>query len=293
MGIKLGFLMGIDYSKLDIYQSHIAFNNVDNSAALSLKGKYYQSKGPGNFDARSFLPTTRSPGVQLTIGTAYKTDDNITIQANLKDLGFVHWFDESHISNFNTTQTIHGLTTGKREDSIYNHVNSMLHNNRLPGSFSMPTDAKFELSATKSYWMNDDRSLKYSPTLIVSKELYYSGATGAIVNRFEYDEKYNLTLTGAYNNADLLSVGLQLMFKTYRGEFYIGSDKLMQSFGLLSSVHNYQTYTNGSFTGASFFMGFSYKFGPVIEHPLNSSVMNTGEKGFLARLYNRLFKTYQ
>jgi hypothetical protein len=29
----------------------------------------------------------------------------------------------------------------------------------------------------------------------------------------------------------------------------------------------------------------------VIEHPLNSSVMETGERGFLGRLYNRLFKT--
>jgi hypothetical protein len=105
--------------------------------------------------------------------------------------------------------------------------------------------------------------------------------------------KYHASLTVSYDNASLLGVGLQLMYKTYNGEFYIGSDKLMQTAELATAKSNYSSYTNGSFTGASFFMGFALKFGPVIEHPLNSSVMETGEKGFLARLYNRLFKTYK
>jgi hypothetical protein len=65
----------------------------------------------------------------------------------------------------------------------------------------------------------------------------------------------------------------------------------MQTVAVAGARSNYSSYTNGSFTGASFFLGFSLKFGPVIEHPLNSSIMETGERGFLGRLYNRLFKT--
>jgi hypothetical protein len=38
-------------------------------------------------------------------------------------------------------------------------------------------------------------------------------------------------------------------------------------------------------------MGFSLKFGPVVEHPMNASSIPTGEKGFLGRLWGRWFKT--
>ncbi|MEO6852208.1 MAG: DUF5723 family protein, partial [Mucilaginibacter sp.] len=61
-GFKISALMGIDYNKLNIDESHVNFDQTTNSATISLKGKYYQSKGPGNFDTRSFFPTSRSPG---------------------------------------------------------------------------------------------------------------------------------------------------------------------------------------------------------------------------------------
>jgi len=290
LGFKLSMLMGIDYSKLDIYESHVSFDNTNDAATFSLRGKYYLSKGPGNLDARSFLPTTRSPGAQISIGTAYKTEDNITIQANIKDLGFIHWFNESSIASFDETETAKGISTNKREGNILNVVKNILKNNRLNQSFTTATDGKFELSMTKSYWVNNDMTVKYSPTVIVSKELFYNGTVGALVNHFQY-KNYHASLTASYDNNNLVNVGLQLMIKSYNGEFFIGSDKLAQTFGLAGASSNYSSYTNGSFTGASFFMGFSYKFGPVVEHPMNSSVMNTGERGFLGRLYNRLFKT--
>jgi hypothetical protein len=289
-GIKLAFLMGIDYNKLDVDESHITYDNANDDATISLRGRYYQSKGPGSFDLRSFLPTSRSPGAQVSIGTSYKTEDNVTIQANLKDLGFIHWYDASSIANFDATETAQGISTKSRENNIYNTVNSILKDDRIVQSFTTATDAKFELSGTKSYWLDDDMSVKYSPTLVASKEIMYNGFTGALVNHFQY-ENYHASLTASYDNMNLFNLGLQLMIKSYNGEFYIGTDKLAQTFGLASAIHNYSSYTNGSFTGASFFIGFSMKFGPVIEHPMNSSTMNTGEKGFLGRLYNRLFKT--
>jgi len=35
----------------------------------------------------------------------------------------------------------------------------------------------------------------------------------------------------------------------------------------------------------------AFRLGPVIEHPMNSSTIPMGEKGFLGRLWGRLFKT--
>ncbi len=291
LGFKLGLLMGVDYNKLDIRQSHISFDNINNTETISMAGRYEQSQGPGNFDGRSFLPSSRSPGLQVSLGSAFKTEEHITFQVNLKDIGFIHWYNHSNAANFSATEVITGTTSAKREDNLINGVKTILRDNKTMASFTSPTNSKFELSATKSYYLDDNNLIKYSPTLVASKELLYSGFTGAFVNRFQY-ENYNLSLTGSYDNLNLFNVGLQFMVKSPNGEFYIGTDKLAQSASLLGSVHNYSSYSNGSFTGASFFLGFSLKFGPVIEHPLNASVMPNGERGFLGRLYNRLFKTY-
>jgi hypothetical protein len=155
------------------------------------------------------------------------------------------------------------------------------------------TDSRFELSATKSYYLDDNNSIKYSPTLIASKELLYNGFTGAMVNHFQY-KTYHVSVTTSYDNQNLFNVGLQLMLKSHNNEFFIGSDRLMQTMGLAgTSGANAASYANGPYTGADIFMGFSLKFGPVIEHPLNASIIPIGQKGFLGRLWNRLFKTYQ
>lgn len=290
-GAKLGFLLGTDYSKVDINQSQVTFDRADDVAIISMTGKYYQSKGPGNLDFRSFLPVTRSPGLQLSLGTTYKTEEGITFQANLKDLGFIHWYNNSEVYNFSGTQSAQNISGPKREDSVYSAINAILKSAGNVSSFNAPTDARFELSASKSYWLDDDRMFKYSPTLIVSKELWYNGVTGALVNRFQYQQRYNVSLTATYDNQSLFNLGTQFMYKTYNGEFFIGSDRLFQSVSFAMAKSNFATYTGGAFTGASFFIGFSMKFGPVIEHPLNASTIPTGEKGFLGRLYNRLFKT--
>ena len=291
LGVKLGMLLGVDYNKLDINQSHISFDNVSNTETVSLAGKYYKSQGPGNFDGQSFLPNTRSSGVQLSLGSSYKTEDHITLQFNLKDLGFIHWYNNSTIANFSGTELITGTTSAKRETNLVNGALQILNFNKGLASFTSATNSKFEISASKTYFVDDDKTIKYIPTLIASKELLYSGFTGAFVNRFQY-QNYNVSLTGTYDNLNLFNLGLQFMIKSANGEFFIGSDKLTQSLSLLSASHNYASYTNGSFTGASFFLGFSLKFGQVIEHPLNASTIPTGERGFLGRLYNRLFKTY-
>ena len=290
LGIKVGLLMGVDYTKLDTYESHISFNKLNDAATLSLRGKYEFSKGPGNFDNRSFLPTTRSPGAQISIGTSYKTDDDITFQANIKDLGFIHWYDNSVISNFDNTTTITGLSSAKRERNIYGDAYDLLVSGGRYTSFTSYTDGRFELSATKSYYLNDN--IKYSPTLIASKELLYNGFTGAMVNRFQF-MNYNVSLTGSYDNLNLFNLGLQFMYKSHNGEFFIGSDRLVQSVSFISATGGSGSYSNGSFTGGDIYLGFAWKFGPVIEHPLNANTIPDGQKGFIARLWNRIFKTYQ
>ncbi len=135
---------------------------------------------------------------------------------------------------------------------------------------------------------------KYSPTLVASKELFYPGFIGGLVNPVQY-KNFILTLTATYDDLETFNLGAQVMVKTPNFEFYIGSDKLTQTASLASEVINKNSpgvSENSAYTGADFFIGFSLKFGPVIEHPMNASSIPTGEKGFLGRLWGRLFKTY-
>jgi len=293
-GVKISALLGIEYQKLDVTNSNVVYDNIKDTAGVALKGKYYQSYVPGTFTKQDYLPEFRNPGLSISIGTTYRTEDSFILQGNIKDLGFIHWSPRSHVYDFDKSAVIQGLSTPKREDSIYNKVYDIIHNNPTVGSFTTPIDGRAELSINKSFWIDDDKNFKYSPTLIASKELFNPGFIGALVNPFQY-QKYILTLTTTYDDLKIFNLGAQFMMKTPNWEFYFGSDKLAQSVSLLSEATNKNSpgiNQNSAYTGADFFIGFSIKFGPVIEHPMNASAIPTGEKGFLGRLWARLFKTY-
>ena len=291
VGLKVGFLMGIDYTKLDIYESHLSFDRLNDAATISLRGKYQYSKGPGNFDKQSFYPTSRSPGLQVSAGLSYTTDENITFQANIKDLGFIHWYSNSTVNNFDNTTTIFGLSSAKRERNIYGSVYNLIKQGYQNTSFNSSTDGRAELSATKMFSINDDNTLKYVPTLIAAKDLFYDGFAGAMVNRFQY-KSINGSIMASYDNLNLFNVGLQFMYKPNNMEVFLGSDRLLSTVKFAGSTGKGSTYTNGSYTGADIYFGFAIKFGPVIEHPLNANTIPDGNKGFLARLWNRIFKAY-
>jgi len=292
-GFKFSALLGIQYQKLTVTNSNAVYDNAKDTIGLGLAGKYYQSFVPGHFISRDYLPTLRNPGASISMGATYRTEDSYIIQGNIKDLGFIHWSPHSQIYNFDNNAVIQGLTTSQREDSVYNKLYHILHNSATTGSFTTPIDGRAELSINKSFWIDDDHLFKYSPTLVASKELFYPGFIGALVNPVQY-EKYILTLTATYDDLKTFNLGAQFMMKTPNWEWFIGSDKLAQSVSLLSDALNKNSpgiNQNSAYTGASFFIGFSIKFGPIVEHPMNASTIPTGEKGFLGRLWGRLFKT--
>jgi hypothetical protein len=292
LGVKISALSGVQFEKLNITGSNVIYDKLLDTAGVHLRGTYYSSYIPGPFARPDYLPGFRNPGASISIGTSYRTEDGVTFQGNIKDLGFIHWSGLSRIYTFDNSANIGGLSTPKREDSIYNKIVGIIRNNATIGAFTTNIDGRAEISATKSFWLDDDRSFKYSPTAIASKELFYTGFAGALVNPFQYD-KYVVTVTTAYDDLKEFSLGLQFMIKTSNFEFYIGSDKLTQSTSLaLEYLNKNPSPINSSYTGANIFLGFAVKFGPLVEHPMNASSIPKGEKGFLGQLWNRFFKTY-
>jgi hypothetical protein len=297
IGIKFSALSGISYDETDVYQSNISFNKAADAGTISMRGVSYSSGSAGKSFAQSFLPTFLNPGASISLGTTYRTRDGFTLQGNIKDLGFIHWNNSSAVYNFNnfgSPVTIKGLSTPFREDSIYNKVHYITRTNPTTTGFTTPTNGLVEISASRSYWLDYDNQFKFSPTLIASKELFYTGFTAALVTPVQY-QNYSVTLTSSYSDLKLFDFGGQFMIKSPNGEFFIGSERLFQTGSLIASAFSpktaqNQTYsTPAGFTGADFFIGFSVKFGPIIEPPMNSNHVPNGEKGLIGRMFDRIF----
>ena len=293
IGLKFSVLSGVEYQQLNINSSNATFDNVTDAAQATLQGTYKAAYIPGQFTKNDYLPTFRSPGASISVGSTYTTEDNFVLQGNIKDLGFIHWSPRSTIYNFDGTQTFPGLSSPSREDTIYKYVSKIIHNEATEGSFTTPIDGLAELSLHKVFFIDDDHLFSYAPTLVASKELFYNGFVGALVNPIQY-QYYSLTLTPSYNDLKVFSFGAQFMYRKPNWEIYIGSDRLAQTVSLTSealSKHSAGVDQNSGYTGANIFLGFSLKLGPLIEHPMDASSIPNGEKGFLGRLWGRLFKT--
>lgn len=292
LGFKLSALFGIQYQSVDVKQSHLELDKPNDLAILSMQGKYINNYIPGTFNTRDYLPTLRNPGASISLGTSIKTRDAFNLQFNLKDLGFIHWSNRSYIYNFDGTDTIPGLSTSRRERNIYDAQKNITHTNRVGGPFVTHTNAKIEVSANKVYALDYDNVLKYAPTLILSKELFYQTYTAALVNPILY-KNYTVSLVTSYDSYRIFNLGGQFMVKSPNAEFFIGTERLVPTgrLAFAAAKNDGQINYQGAYSGFDVYMGVSFKFGSVIEHPLNASFIPMNQKkGFFTRLYNRLFK---
>lgn len=291
LGFKLSGLLGIVYNKVNINHSYITFDQPNDQAFLSLVGQYYASFEPGKFTQHDLLPSFKNPGASISVGASYLTQEKVKLQWNIKDLGFIHWNKLSEVGVFNNTGIIRGLSQPGVEDSIAKTAAALVQSNSAAHSFTSPTNAKAEFSAAKAYWI-DSWGAKYTPTFILSKELFYTGFTGAMVNHLQFNNFIG-TATVAYDDLHELSLGGQLMVKSPNAEFYIGCDRMPQTFNMVNAAYGGSAANKkaGIYSGANFFIGFSIKMGAVIEHQANASHIPMGnEDGFFKRFWGRVFK---
>lgn len=85
----------------------------------------------------------------------------------------------------------------------------------------------------------------------------------AFVNAVQY-KNYSLALTTAYDDANIFTISLQLMYQTPIMTFTPGSGNMTQPASILSATVNHSRGTtdpNGSYTAANIFLGFSLNLG--------------------------------
>jgi hypothetical protein len=296
-GIKISALSGLNYNKIQINQSGITFDNPNDQATLFLQGDNYTSGSSNNSTIIENLGYGfHNPGAAISIGTSYLDENGIKWQGNIKDLGFIHWNNNSSVVSFSSDSVITGISSPNREDNILKQAGNISSANARKTGFTSTTNGLIELSANKTYLFDYDKQFQFSPTLIASKELFYSGFTAALVAPLQYD-RYIVTLTSSYNDLKLFNLGGQFMIKSINSEFFIGSERAMPTVHFISTaIHStgdpnqtQVTTAQKPYTGLDFFIGVSWKFGQLIERRLNTSSVPDGDKGFIGRIWEKLF----
>lgn len=285
IGVKLSTLLGIYYTSFNIEHSGFSVANNGTQATLFLKGKYASSYS-GTFGKRDFAGY-KNPGAAVSFGMQAQLESGFLLQGNIKDFGFIRWNSKSVTSDYDRSESVDRISTTRKNDSrIITEADSLASRQLTQHSFIAPVDGKADLSISKKF--NVFTADFYTqPTFIVSKNLFYNGLTAAFVNHFNY-KSFWFTALAMYNNDKVWNAGAQLMIKSANAEFYFGAEQLLRSVQFLSNSGT----NNSKATGIGAFLGFSAKFGKVIEHPANASYISMGEeKGVFNKLWRRIFKS--
>jgi hypothetical protein len=256
-GFKFSVLSGIVFNEGYIDQSSLTVNN--NRQTIALKGAYRANfLREDDLEYSMLKPDFKNPGISASFGTTYIAPSGVFIMANIKDLGFIHWNKNSTTVLIDDVITLN-RTTASASKTFQRQLVSLVNRKNIPGNFYTPTNAKIDFLISKNFgW--------YQPNFIVSKNMLYNGGDVVLVNNFKLNA-LSLSISPAYNFNQFFLVGAQAMCQTPNFEFFVGTDDLIRT----TLIFKRSSFEKTGSIGASLYVGFSMKFGYVVEHPQNSS----------------------
>jgi hypothetical protein len=281
IGTKISLLSGISHTDFKISKSDLVIDEPLDIMEVSLRGRMRSNFKLDNFQTEMLKPNFKNPGLSFTASTSYKYRNGWFLMGNLKDIGFIKWHKDSYEYNFDTGKIIIEKASNDRaDDRLADSIDRKIGSNSSSRSYLSVLNGKAEILINKNFG-------KYRPNLILSKNIYYKGGDVALVNNFDV-KNYVFTGLFNYNTNGFLHLGGQFMVKKPNFEFYAGSDHLVKTVEIFkNALKNESNFTQG-YTGASFYMGFAFKFGRVLEHPSNATQIpgftKNPDGGFLKRL---------
>lgn len=283
-GVKASLLSGIIYNDLNISDSYLYVSPETNSLNIGLAGTYSSNFNDENkINRNTVIPTFKNPGLSIGFSTNYTTKKGLFLMANVKDLGFIWWRNNTHSTAVNTLKNIDNIAFNQANTN--REIRDIFELSEQPDKFLALTNAKADIYISKNYGF-------YKPALAISKNLFYRGGDLAFVNTFRYNDLSG-SITPLYNLNNVFMVGLQGKYQTPNFEIFMGTDNLISSASTASAVLK-NDYTIGSGpNGASFYMGVGIKFGNVVNHPQFSDVMpgiNDNEGG---SFFKNLFSVFK
>lgn len=285
-GAKISLLSGATYNRLNITDSYLLMDPVGDVINVRVKGTYKANFLETNeLSHKTAMPTFRNPGMSFGFGTSYTAKKGVFIMANIKDLGFIKWRKTAYVNNINSVVNITNLSQ-KSSSQIEKELADIATDQSVNKSFYTLTNAKLDFMISKPFSITYPFS--YTPSLIVSKNLFYKGGDAAFVNRFKYNG-LSLSVIPDYNFNNLFLVGIQGMYQTPNFEIFLGSDNMFKTITQINGAIKQDRTIGSGYNGASFYMGVGIKFGNTVEHPQNTSnIPGIGEEetSFFKRIFS-------
>ncbi|WP_421943381.1 DUF5723 family protein [Pedobacter sp.] len=282
-GVKASLLSGIVYNDLNISDSYLYINPETNTLDIGLAGTYSANFNDQNkISSNTFIPTFKNPGVSVGFSTNYTTKKGLFLMANIKDLGFIWWRNNTHTTTVSTTKQINieeGQSNTNRE------IREIFQLSEQPEKFTALTNAKADVYLSKTYGF-------YKPGIAISKNLFYRGGDIAFINTFNYNN-FSGSVIPLYNLNNVFMVGLQGKYQTPNFEFFMGTDNLLSTASTASGLIKRDGTVGSGANGASFYMGLGIKFGNTVNHPQFRDVMpgiNDNEGGSFFKNLFSIFK---
>lgn len=280
-GLKLSLLSGITYNNLRIKDSNFYLGSEDGPLMISLNGTYKASFLETNeLSKKSFLPLFKNPGVAASFGTTYESKSGVFLMANIKDLGVIRWGKSSYSNHVASSLTIEDPQNNSSA-TIEKEVKDLVLKNAKHSSFYSLTNAKADVMISKTFDF-------YTPAIILSKNLFYTGGDAAWVSKFSYKD-FSISAIPSYNFNKLFLFGMQGMYRTPNFELFLGSDNLFKTMSQINGAIQQDVTVGSGYNGASVYFGIGIKFGSPVEHPQNSSTMpgiNDQEGSFFKKIFS-------
>lgn len=281
IGLKLSYLSGISYTDLKTNSTNLTIDKAANFFDVYLKGKFRTTfLADDTIKSRFFAPAFRNPGLSFTASANFSLRKGWYVLANLKDIGFIKWSNKSYNYLLDRDISIGNASASDADERLKDELN--FHSAYYQRGFITPTNGKAEVLVNK----NLDY---YQPNLLISKNIFHKGADVALMNNFRY-KQLNFSFSTVYNTSKILQVGSQFMIKSPNTEFYIGSDQLYKTVHEIKALNRDDKTLFRGYPGASFYFGFSAKFGYLIEsRPYANRIphFNYGDR-FIDRILRKL-----
>lgn len=284
LGAKVSLLSGISYTALKVYQSELNIDDENDVIDVALAGTLRSIFKFDNIEKEMAYPHFKNPGLSVTAGASYKFRDGWFLLGNLKDIGFIKWSKNSYEYNFNTGPIkINNASNSSADNRLADSLNEKISSTSVSRSYISAVNGKVEVLLNKDFG-------NYQPNLILSKSVFYKGGDIALINNYHFKD-YVFTVSADYNTNKFFQLGGQFMIKSPNTEFFIGSDQLFKTFETIKNFNRGSSPYASGYTGASFYLGFGLKFGPVLEHQANATQIpgfrGNSDRGFLKRLFGK------
>lgn len=265
IGGKLSVLNGIAYVKGDVSRTSLNIDRVNNVISEGIVGNGFSSFGTDVPSKSLLVPNFKQPGLSVNLGTSYTSPEGLYLSGHIKDLGFIKWNKNSSKFDFDDTVNVYNANQNDLAERFYDKFAIMLADNQTKGGMYSRTNAKVEFlaSATLDF---------YKPNLIVSKNVFERDGAIALINNFNRNI-WNISLNGIYDLRQGFNFGSQFMIKAPNVEFYMGSEKIFPSMRFASGYLKSDPSVGSNPTKADFYMGFSLKFGKMMQNFSNADVI--------------------